>query len=84
MVGLDIYRLPHGTTISDAENLTNGAAKWTYKPGGQDCDIAITPLDLGITGIWAMLCGEYRIPASEVYAKMSKYQKDRQLRKLAI
>ncbi|CAB9499236.1 expressed unknown protein [Seminavis robusta] len=30
IVGLDIYRLPHGTTTMDAENKTNGAEKWTY------------------------------------------------------
>jgi hypothetical protein len=84
LTGLYIYRLPHGTTITDAKNATNGAEKWTYLPEGPDCAIVITPAELGITGIWAMLCGEYIVPASEVYAKMNKCQKDRQLRKLAI
>jgi hypothetical protein len=83
LIGLDIYRLPHGTTIMDAKNATNGAEKWTYWPGSQDRNIIITPSDLGITGFWALVCGEYRIPVSEIYEELNSYQKDRQLRKLA-
>jgi hypothetical protein len=84
MVGLDIYRLPHGTTITDAKNTTNGAEKWTYSPGGQDRHIVITPAELGIIGIWAMLCGEYRIPVSDIYEEMNSYQKERQNNMLAV
>ena len=80
IAGLDIYRLPHGTTIADAESATNGAEKWTYSPGGgQDRAIVITPAELGITGIWAFVCGDYKISVSEIYKKINKYQKDRQL-----
>lgn len=82
--GLDIYRLPYGTTIMDAESTTNGAEKWTYFPRGEGLNIVISPAELGITGIWAMLCGEYKIPLSEIYEEMNLYQKDRQRRGLAV
>jgi hypothetical protein len=75
IAGLDIYKLLHETTIMDAKNLTNGGEKWTYLPGGQDRNIVITPQELGIAGIWAMVCGEYRISVSEIYEEMNQYQK---------
>jgi hypothetical protein len=60
----------------DAKNTTNGGEKWTYLPGGPDCAIVITPVELGITGIWALVCGEYRIPVSQLYEEMNSYQHD--------
>jgi hypothetical protein len=88
LTGLDIYRLPHGTTIMDAKNATNGAEKWTYSPDSQtdsqDRNIIITPAELGITGIWALVCGGYRIPVSQIYEQMNSYQKERQHDMLAV
>ena len=79
MVGLDIYRLSHGTTIADAHNVNNPNAEvWHYAPGGPDRFIVISPHDLGITGIAAVLCGEYRIKASELFQSMQQYHTKRQ------
>ena len=55
--GLDIYRLPHGTTIADARDpkknySKNGASYFHYKPGGPEYLITITLGDLGIAGYW--------------------------------
>ena len=71
--GFDIYKVPHGTTITDAENGRNGAQKSAYKVSGEDLVITITPLDLGIptTGFWdaihAMFCGDFKISMKELY-----------------
>jgi hypothetical protein len=82
--GLDIYRLPHGTTIADAQNVNNTDAElWHYTPGGPEIIIVIAPQDLGITGTMAWLCGEYRIKASELFQDMKKYHTKRQSEGLA-
>jgi hypothetical protein len=79
IVGLDIYRLPHGTTIADAHNVNNPDAEmWHYTPGGPEIFIVVAPQDLGITGIMAWLCGEYRIKASKLFQNMQKYHTKRQ------
>ena len=84
MEGLDIYRLPHGTTIADAHDVNNPDAEvWQYVPGGPERTIVITPQDLGITGIWAVFRGEYRIKASELFQSMQKYHTERQTYGLA-
>lgn len=84
IVGLDIYRLPHGTTIADAHNVKNpNAEMWHYTPGGPEIFILIAPQDLGITGIMAWLCGEYRIQASELFQNMQKSHTKRQSEGLA-
>jgi hypothetical protein len=84
MVGLDIYRLPHGTTIADARDPNNpNASLWHYVPEGPECLITITPGDLGITGFWALMCGEYRIKASVVFETMQKFHRERQAEGLA-
>jgi hypothetical protein len=84
MVGLDIYRLPHGTTIADARDPNNpNASHWHYVPEGPECLITITPGDLGITGFWALMCGEYRIKASVVFDEMQKFHRECQARGLA-
>jgi hypothetical protein len=71
--GLDIYRLPHGTTIADAHNVNNTDAElWHYTPGGPERFIVIAPQDLGITGIMAWWCGGYRIKASELFHSMQE------------
>jgi hypothetical protein len=59
MQGLDIYRLPHGTTIADAcdPNNPQNASHYHYVPTGPEYRITITPGDLGITGFWALVCG---------------------------
>jgi hypothetical protein len=84
MVGLDIYRLPHGTTIADARDPNNpNASLWHYVPEGPECLITITPGDLGITGFWALMCGEYRIKASVVFDEMQTFHRERQAEGLA-
>ena len=84
MEGLDIYRLPHGTTVSDARDPNNSDAQhWRYIPGGPEVYITITPQDLGITGLWAWICGEYKIAASSIFESMQKFHKQRQSEGLA-
>ena len=75
---LDVYKLPHGTTVTDAVNGVNGAEMWNYDPAGPERMITITPQDLGITGFWAMVCGNHEIPLSGVFRKMDEYHKYRQ------
>ena len=58
MEGLDIFRLPHGMTIADACDPNNpNASLYHYVPTGPEYHITITPGDLGITGFWALVCG---------------------------
>jgi hypothetical protein len=84
MDGLDIYRLPHGTTLTDALNPNNlNASHYYYEPGGPEHLITITPGNLGITGVWALVCGEYRIKASLAFEKMKKFHQSRQKKGLA-
>ena len=84
MEGLDIYRLPHGTTLADARNSNNSNAEFLqYTPNGEEVVIVIKPADLGISGPLAVLCGEYKLRASEIFHQMEKYQKSRQARGLA-
>ena len=84
MEGLDIYRLSHGTTVADALDPNNhNAEHWRYFPGGPEVLITIKPQDLGITGFWAVLCGVYKIKASDLFGKMHRYQTNRQSAGLA-
>ena len=84
MEGLDIYRLSHGTTVADARDPNNSNAQhWRYVPGGQEVVIAITPQELGITGVWSWLCGEYKIKASIIFDEMQQYHQQRQMKGLA-
>lgn len=77
--GLDIYRLPHGTTIDDARDPNNpNASHWGYVPGGPEHFITITPRDLGISGFWGLLCGEYSIKASDLFEEMQQAHQIRQ------
>ena len=79
MKGLDIYRLPHGTKISDARDANNPDAQhWRYVPGGPEVHITIAPQDLGITGLWARICGEYKIKASDVFDELQEFHQQRQ------
>ena len=79
MEGLDIYRLAHGTTIADARDPNNPSADhWRYVAGGPDVYITIKPQDLGITGVWAAVCGEYKIKASVLFNGMNEYHTERQ------
>ena len=85
MIGLDIYRLSHGTTLANARDPTNHDAEHTQfsADGGQEVLIVIKPEDLGITGFRAMLCGTYTLKASDIFARMEAYHKSRQARGLA-
>ena len=76
MGGLDVYRLPRGTTIDDAINGTNGASKFTYTPGGQDHIIDITPADLGFTT--PLTWDGFQIHMSSIFGEMDAYHKRRQ------
>lgn len=76
VIGLDIYRLTHDTTVADALDPNNNAAeKWEYTPGGPDVLITIKPQDLGITGVWALLCGTYTIEASKLFQRMLRHHR---------
>ena len=46
---IDVYRLPQGTTVADAEANRNGASLNIYEPGGADVKMYITAADLGVT-----------------------------------
>ena len=82
--GLDIFRLPHGTTVNDAMNGNNGASKWAYFPStGLDDEIHIRPQDLGITGFWSVFWGGYRVKVSEIFDEMNSFHKARQSQGLA-
>ena len=81
--GLDIYRLTHGTTISDACDPNNpNADHWRYVPGGPEAYIVITPQSLGIAGSWAAWCGDYVTKASKLFREMDQLHTRRQLRGL--
>lgn len=84
LVGLRIFRLKHGTTVNDAEGGNSPDAEaWDYIPGGPERFIVVSPQDLGITGMWALLFGEYKIKMSEVFQDMNEYHKRRQSKGLA-
>jgi hypothetical protein len=80
--GLDIYRLPHGTTIEDAINARDGASKFTYVPGGPDYNISISSQDLGLTSPQVAWNG-FEIRASRIFDDMDAYHKKRQQKLLA-
>ena len=80
--GLDIYRLPHGTTIEDAISARDGASKFTYIPGGPDYTISISPQDLGLTSTPVAWNG-FEIQASRIFDDMDAYHKKRQQKLLA-
>eukprot|EP00977_Amphora_coffeiformis_P024656 scaffold16595_cov232-Amphora_coffeaeformis.AAC.3 len=82
--GLQIYRLHHGTTVDDAHDVNNPDAEvWDYFPGGRDSFLVITPQDLGITGISAVFCRQYRIKVSELFQSIQEYHEKRQALGLA-
>jgi len=84
ILGLDVYRLPRGTTVDDAISGKKGASKFTYTPRGADQNqtIDITPQDLGFTQPVAW--SGYQILVSRLFNEMNEYHKDRQRRGLAI
>jgi hypothetical protein len=66
--------------MADARDKSNlNASHWHYSPGGPERFITITPGDLGITGFWAFLCGDYTIKASVLYERMKKFHQEGQL-----
>ena len=71
--GFDVYRVPRGTTVADAENNRNGAQKLIYNEGEHDVVIKITPEDLGIpvTGFRGkfqrLFCGDFEISMKQLY-----------------
>lgn len=86
MEGLDIYSLSHGTTIADALDPNNANAEhWQYTRGSPEVLITIAPRHLGITGLWAWLCGDYtiKIKASDIFDNIQEYHQGRQRKGLA-
>jgi hypothetical protein len=80
LVGLDIYRLPHGTTIKQALDPNDPSAEhWHYRPGAPDVLISIRREDLGIpqsarsrfmTTLFGNSNDAYTIKASHIYEDM--------------
>ena len=65
---IDVFRIPRGTTVADAEANRNGARKASYEPGQEDVVMEITAKDLGIEGFWSMFCrSSFKISAREIY-----------------
>jgi len=83
MGGLDLYRLPYGTTVDDAINGACGASKVTYVPGGPDQHIDITAQDLGFTRSPPVVWNEFQIQMSRIFDEMDSYNKKRQQNLLA-
>jgi hypothetical protein len=59
--GLDVYKVPRGTTVADALENRNGAQHMTYTPGTGDLSIEITASDLGITGFGGFFCTPFKV-----------------------
>jgi hypothetical protein len=94
VIGLDVYRLPHGTTVKQALDPTDPSAEhWRYEPGGPKVLISIGPEDLGIPPTWGshffkatagiLGTGVYTMKASEIFDGMHKFHAGRQQRGLA-
>jgi hypothetical protein len=83
LVGLDIYRLPHGTTIKQALDPSNPSAQhWHYKPGDPEVLISIRREDMGIpqstrsrfmTTVFGNSSDVYTIKASDIFEDMRPY-----------
>ena len=83
MSGLDVYKLPHSTTVDDAIHGRRGATKWTYIPGGIDSEIVIGPQDLGILGPGSVACPPFILQLSDIFEEMNEYHQKRQLNGLS-
>jgi hypothetical protein len=97
VAGLDIYRLPHGTTVVQALDLNNSCAEhWSYEPGVPEVLISIRREDLGIPSTFGSLflrsiaglvgidSGDvYMMKASDIYTRMHNLHAGRQTRGLA-
>jgi hypothetical protein len=97
VTGLDIYRLPRGTTVKQALDPNNSCAEhWSYKPGDPEVLISIRREDLGIPSTFGSRflrstadllkidSGDaYTMKASEIYTSMHKLHAGRQNRRLA-
>jgi hypothetical protein len=87
LVGLDIYRLAHGTTVADALDPANERAEFAqYTRGGKDVDVVITPEDLGIAPLgWfaAWRLGSYVLKASRIFESVDAEHKALQAEGLA-
>lgn len=60
--GLDIYKVPRGSTVADVIANADVAQHISYTPGqAQDALIVITASDLGVTGFWAFFLGSFKI-----------------------
>jgi hypothetical protein len=78
LVGLDVYRLPHGTTVKQALDPNDSSAEYMcYECGGPDVLVSIRAKDLGtMEGSGA----DYTMCASDIFAKMREYHMQCQMR----
>jgi hypothetical protein len=91
--GVDIYRLPHGTTIKQALDPNDPSAQhWYYKPGDPEVLISIRRKDLGIpqstrsrfmNTLFGNSSDAYTIKASHIYEHILTGHERRQKRKRA-
>ena len=72
LVGLDVYRVPRGCTLHDAENDQNGAQHWAYQPNGPEVLITITAAELGITGFWGWMFGGLKVKCSYLFKEIKE------------
>jgi hypothetical protein len=63
---VDVYRLPHGTTVTDAIANQNGASYNAYVPGGTDVVVQITAADLRVPNNTGGLA-PFEMSAKEIY-----------------
>ena len=68
LLRIDVFRIPCGTTVADAEASRNGSSKASYVPGQKDVVVEVSAKDLGIEGFWATFCcSSFKISAREIY-----------------
>jgi hypothetical protein len=87
VIGLDIFRLPHGTTLDQALDEDDPSAEYSYyEPGAAELLISIGREDLGIPPADLLVEGssdEYAIKASNIYARVREYHEQCQMNGLA-
>jgi hypothetical protein len=86
VIGVDVYRLPHGTTIAQARDPNDSAAQyWRWSPGDDEIRITVAPEDVGMpqsltsrsVGAASHLLGveyndDFILRASEIYGLMNR------------
>jgi hypothetical protein len=71
VIGVEVYRLPHGTTIAQALDRTDAAAQyWMWTPGDAEMQITVTPEDVGTPRSVGM--DDFVIPVSTIFDLMNR------------